>query len=102
MAENKDFLRQDGDYRTMKAFRKAECIYDVTYYFAHTFLQTGDRTHYRPDGAGGALGEAEPGPANPADPLTPVDLAILSSPRILEAPRIPATPYKTHPAHQTH
>ena len=30
MAENKDFLRQDGDYRTMKAFRKAECIYDVT------------------------------------------------------------------------
>ena len=44
MAENKDFLRQDGDYRTMKAFRKAECIYDVTYYFAHTFLQTGDRT----------------------------------------------------------
>ena len=44
MAENKDFLRQDNDYRTMKAFRKAECIYDVTYYFAHTFLQTGDRT----------------------------------------------------------
>ena len=44
MAENKDFLRQDNDYRTMMAFRKAECIYDVTYYFAHTFLQTGDRT----------------------------------------------------------
>ena len=44
MAKNKDFLRQDGDYRSMKAFRKAECIYDVTYYFAHTFLQTGDRT----------------------------------------------------------
>ena len=44
MAENKDFLRQDNDYRTMKAFRKAECIYDVTYYFAHTFLKPGDRT----------------------------------------------------------
>jgi four helix bundle suffix protein len=44
MAENKDFLRQDNDYRTMMAFRKAEGIYDVTYYFAHTFLQTGDRT----------------------------------------------------------
>ena len=44
MAENKVFLRQDNDYRTMKAFRKAECIYDVTYYFAHTFLKPGDRT----------------------------------------------------------
>ena len=44
MAENKDFLRQDGDYRSMKAFRKAECIYDVTYYFAHQFLKSGDRT----------------------------------------------------------
>ena len=44
MAENKVFLRQDNDNRTMKAFRKAECIYDVTYYFAHTFLKPGDRT----------------------------------------------------------
>ena len=30
MEEDKDFLRQDSDYRTLKAFRKAECIYDVT------------------------------------------------------------------------
>ena len=44
MKEDKDFLRQDNDYRTMKAFRKAECIYDVTYYFAHQFLKPGDRT----------------------------------------------------------
>ena len=44
MAENKVFLRQDNDYRTMKVFRKAECIYDVTYYFAYTFLKPGDRT----------------------------------------------------------
>ena len=44
MTEDKDFLRQDGDYRSMKAFRKAECIYDVTYYFAHQFLKSGDRT----------------------------------------------------------
>ena len=44
MEENKDFLRQDNNYRTMKAFRKAECIYDVTYYFAHEFLRPGDRT----------------------------------------------------------
>lgn len=44
MEEDKGFLRQDNDYRTLKAFRKAECIYDVTYYFAHTFLTVGDRT----------------------------------------------------------
>ena len=44
MEENKDFLRQDNNYRTLKAFQKAECIYDVTFYFAHTFLKSGDRT----------------------------------------------------------
>lgn len=30
-----DFLNQHGDYHTLKAFQKAECIYDITYYFAH-------------------------------------------------------------------
>ena len=44
MDEDKDFLRQDNNYRTLKAFQKAECIYDVTFYFAHKFLKTGDRT----------------------------------------------------------
>ena len=44
MEENKDFLRQDNNYRTLKAFQKAECIYDVTFYFANKFLKTGDRT----------------------------------------------------------
>ena len=44
MTEDKDFLRQDNNYRTLKAFQKAECIYDVTYYFANTFLKVGDRT----------------------------------------------------------
>lgn len=42
--ENKDFLRQDNNYRTLKAFQKAECIYDVTYFFANKFLKVGDRT----------------------------------------------------------
>ncbi len=28
----------------VEAFQKAECIYDVTFYFAHKFLKTGDRT----------------------------------------------------------
>ena len=44
MDEDKDFLRQDNNYRTLKAFQKAECIYDVTFYFAHQFQQPGDRT----------------------------------------------------------
>ena len=44
MDEDKDFLRQDNNYWTLKAFQKAECIYDVTYYFANTFLKVGDRT----------------------------------------------------------
>ena len=44
MGEDKDFLRQDNNYRTLLAFRKAECIYDVTYFFAHKFLSNGDRT----------------------------------------------------------
>ena len=41
---NAFFLRQDNNYRTLKAFQKAECIYDVTFYFAHKFLAVGDRT----------------------------------------------------------
>lgn len=40
----KEFLRQDNNYRTLKAFQKAECIYDITYYFANKFLTKGDRT----------------------------------------------------------
>lgn len=44
MQEDKDFLWQGNDYRSLKAFRKAECIYDVTYYFAHKYLKPGDRT----------------------------------------------------------
>jgi len=44
MEEDKDFLRQDNNYRTLKAFQKAECIYDVTYYFANKFFRPGDRT----------------------------------------------------------
>lgn len=44
MNEDKNFLRQDNNYRTLKAFQKAECIYDVTFFFAHKFLKSGDRT----------------------------------------------------------
>jgi four helix bundle suffix protein len=44
MEEDMNFLRQDNNYRTLKAFKKAECIYDVTYYFANKFLKSNDRT----------------------------------------------------------
>lgn len=38
------FLKQKGNYRKLIAYQKAECIYDITYYFAHKFLGIGDRT----------------------------------------------------------
>ena len=38
------FLPQRDGYRTLKAFKKAECIYDVTYFFTRKFLKVGDRT----------------------------------------------------------
>ena len=44
MEEDKVFLPQDNNYRTLKAFQKAECIYDVTYYFVQHYLKTGDCT----------------------------------------------------------
>ena len=38
------FLKQKGNYRNLIVYQKAECIYDITYYFAHTYLAKGDRT----------------------------------------------------------
>lgn len=43
MADN-DFLPQRGNYRNLIAYQKAECIYDITFYFANHFLAKGDRT----------------------------------------------------------
>ena len=43
MSDN-DFLPQRGNYRNLIAFQKAECLYDITYYFAHQYLAKGDRT----------------------------------------------------------
>lgn len=41
---NNDFLPQRGNYRGLVAYQKAECIYDLTYFFATKFLAVGDRT----------------------------------------------------------
>ena len=38
------FLPKKGNYRRLIAFQKAECVYDITYYFAHKYLAKGDRT----------------------------------------------------------
>ncbi len=42
--KDKQFLRQGKDYNTLICYRKAVIIYDITYHFAHTYLQRGDRT----------------------------------------------------------
>ena len=39
-----DFLPQRGNYRGLIAYHKAECIYDITFYFANKFFGKGDRT----------------------------------------------------------
>ncbi len=39
-----NFIRQKGNYKELLCYQKALCIYDTTYYFAHKYLQKGDRT----------------------------------------------------------
>lgn len=38
------FLSQRGYYKELIAFRKSECIFDITFYFANKYLVKGDRT----------------------------------------------------------
>ena len=38
------FLPKKGNYRNLIVYQKAECIYDITFYFAHRHLTQGDRT----------------------------------------------------------
>ena len=42
--KNGDFIRQKGNYNDLLCYKKSVCVYDVTYYFAHKYLQKGDRT----------------------------------------------------------
>lgn len=41
---NKDFIPPRGEYKKLRAYQVSECIYDVTFYFAHKYLKGGDRT----------------------------------------------------------
>lgn len=38
------FIPQLGHYEELIAYKKAECIYDVTYFFVNHYLSRGDRT----------------------------------------------------------
>ena len=39
-----DFLKLKGGYKSLIVYKKAEIIYDITYYFTQHFLNKGDRT----------------------------------------------------------
>ena len=41
---NKEFIPQRGDYRNLRVYQLGNCIYALTYAFAHKHLQAGDRT----------------------------------------------------------
>ena len=44
MFVDSDFIKPKGDYHNLIVYKKAECIYAITYHFAHRFLSKGDRT----------------------------------------------------------
>ena len=45
MKEAEGFLPKKGNYRGLIVYQKAECIYDITFYFAHKYmLERKDRT----------------------------------------------------------
>ena len=44
MTEKQLLIRPTGDYNNLICYQKAECLYDITYYFVGHFLQRGDRT----------------------------------------------------------
>lgn len=39
-----EFLKPKTGFRKLRCFQKAECIYDITYYFVRHYLERGDRT----------------------------------------------------------
>ncbi len=40
----KPFLLMQGDYENLVVYKIAKCIYAITWYFANTYLEKGDRT----------------------------------------------------------
>ncbi len=39
------FLRPKGNYRNLIVYKKAECLYDITFHFVKTYLSYSDRTN---------------------------------------------------------
>src|SRR5574344_1466446 len=39
-----NFIQHKGNYRGLRVYQIAECIYDITYYFANANFRRGDRT----------------------------------------------------------
>lgn len=44
MDDPQPFLPKKGNYKDLIAYQKSECIYDITFYFAHKYLTKADRT----------------------------------------------------------
>ena len=44
MESDKEFLAQRGKYKGLIVYKKAKCIYDITYHFIHNHIDVGDRT----------------------------------------------------------
>lgn len=44
MPTPKPFLPHGGSFKNLIVYQKSECIYDITFFFAHKFLEKGDRT----------------------------------------------------------
>ena len=38
MKDPEEFLPKKGNYKALLVYQKAECIYDMTFYFAHTYM----------------------------------------------------------------
>jgi four helix bundle suffix protein len=44
MNTNEPLIKPIGDYKKLYCYQKAEALYDITFYFAHKYLQRNDRT----------------------------------------------------------
>ena len=44
MPDDSNFIPQRGNFRNLKVYQVAECIYDITFVFTSRFLRPGDRT----------------------------------------------------------
>ena len=45
--DNKPLVPASKDYKKLYMYQKAEALFDITYFFVHTFLRRGDRTIYQ-------------------------------------------------------